>query len=80
MTLLNEIYILKNYDTPLLEFYFSDKILELNTVHIINVYHDFEYLLPVYLQNNLNDLSLKRWLRMCGLQKKSGKSLPRNGV
>jgi hypothetical protein len=25
-------------------------------------------------------LSLKRWLRMCGLQKKSGKSLPRNGV
>ena len=63
MTLLNEIYILKNYDTPLLEFYFSDKILELNTVHIINVYHDFEYLLPVYLQNNLNDLSLKKWLK-----------------
>ena len=63
MTLPNEIYILKNYDTPLLEFYFSNKILELNTVHIINVYHDFVYLLPVYLQNNINDLSLKKWLK-----------------
>lgn len=56
-------YVLKNYDTPLLEFCYSKEILELNTVHIINVYHDFEYLLPVYLQNNLNDLSLKRCLK-----------------
>lgn len=56
-------YVLKNYDTSLLEFYFSKEILELNTVHIINVYRNFEYLLPVYLQNNLNDLSLKKWLK-----------------
>lgn len=56
-------YVLKNYDTSLLEFYFSKEILELNTVHIINVYRNFEHLLPVYLQNNLNDLSLKRWLK-----------------
>ena len=63
MTLPNEIYILKNYDTPLLEFYFSKEILELNTVHITKINHDYEYLLPKYLNNNLNDLSLKRWLK-----------------
>ena len=63
MTLPNEIYVLKNYDTPLLEFYFSKEILELNTVHITKINHNFEYLLPVYLQNNLNDLSLKKWLK-----------------
>lgn len=63
MTLPNEIYILKNYDTPLLEFYFSKEILELNTVHITKIHHDYEYLLPKYLNNNINDLSLKKWLK-----------------
>lgn len=70
MTLSNETYVLKNYDTPLFEFYFSKEILELNTVHIINVYHDFEYLLPIYLQNNLNDLSLKKWLKSRSISSK----------
>lgn len=59
----NEIYILKNYDTPLLEFYFSKELLELNTVHITKIHHDYEYLLPKYLNNNINDLSLKKWLK-----------------
>ena len=63
MTLPNEIYVLKNYDTPLLEFYFSKEILELNTVHITKIHHDYEYLLPKYLNNNINDLSLKKWLK-----------------
>ena len=63
MTLSNETYVLKNYDTPLFEFYFSKEILELNTVHITKINHDYEYLLPKYLNNNLNDLSLKRWLK-----------------
>ena len=59
----NEIYVLKNYDTELLEFCYSKEVLELNTVHITKINHNFEYLLPVYLQNNLNDLSLKKWLK-----------------
>lgn len=59
----NEIYVLKNYDTSLLEFYFSKEILELNTIHITKIHHDYKYLLPKYLNNNLNDLSLKKWLK-----------------
>lgn len=58
-----EIYCVKHVNNILLEFYFSKEILELNTVHITKIHHDYEYLLPKYLNNNINDLSLKRWLK-----------------
>ncbi len=58
-----EIYCVKHFNNILLEFYFSKEILELNTVHITKINHEYEYLLPKYLNNNLNDLSLKKWLK-----------------
>ena len=65
-----EIYCVKHFNNILLEFYFSKEILELNTVHITKINHEYEYLLPKYLNNNLNDLSLKKWLKSRSISSK----------
>ncbi|WP_270379574.1 HipA domain-containing protein [Faecalibacillus intestinalis] len=57
----NDIYVLKIFDIPLIEFKFNKDILSLNTVHIIKIHNNHKKLFPFSLM--LSDDGLAIWLK-----------------
>ena len=56
-----DIYVLKIFDIPLIEFKFNKDILSLNTVHIIKIHNNHKKLFPFSLM--LSDDGLAIWLK-----------------
>lgn len=61
-------FILRQYDTPLISFDISDDALEGQTAHIVAANNDRSYLFPLGM--NLSDAGLTKWLR--------GRIVPKN--
>ena len=64
----NDIYVLKIFDIPLIEFKFNKDILSLNAVHIIKIHNNHKKLFPVSLM--LSDDGLAIWLKRRSVPRK----------